>query len=513
MVDAGYVVETSPDGCSRDNNSADDDNLFHCSRRKDRYSFPTFFSTPGGHSGFMPPGYQLKSVVSLIRHGERSSLEEATSAVDKPDYDLDFGEDIQLFRGYAKFWKQYRAMLPSVPFELSDIRLGFVSGILTPRGIVQSVQLGKNLKKTYNSWFDTKKKDAMIFHVESTSFARTYHSALAFLYGFLGQDAIGVSVFVNRASTRFCSHSWCKCKNGLARFRNVLNELYSKYYNEFLDSKISSIIEDGNRILLNGGSSTSLSRLIDLLLPYACRPTADRFPCSPDADRCFGVRDFRILNDFGDKIVRRVSISKEGRLKGLIEAMAVFQKWRENILRATENDASGSFELYSDHETTLIAVLIGLGVFDGVIPPMASSVRMEVLKHMTSGKSYMRVFYNGVDITEKTIFCRNMIHSELCDVNKFLEFLNQYVDGGGKVTSVFRSDSSDPGSLSSDDVGKVFSNETPVDDDDSTEGAAAACIPSSPAAELDLSPSSSSSDGSSHCDLSQPNIRWCCWCS
>ena len=78
------------------------------------------------------------------------------------------------------------------------------------------------------------------------------------------------------------------------------------------------------------------------------------------------------------------------------------------------------FVLYSNHDSTLRAVLSALGIFDKVWPPYASHIAMELWEETATGKHFVAMQYDG-----KTKVVRGC-GSEFCPFEDFARLLTSF---------------------------------------------------------------------------------------
>ena len=98
-------------------------------------------------------------------------------------------------------------------------------------------------------------------------------------------------------------------------------------------------------------------------------------------------------------------------------------------------DKSPFFVLYSAHDTTIDPLLAALDIGDGVWPPYASRLvvelvartRVSVLEGRKVTEYYIRALYNGDVITNQMSFCGDEVadaHIQLCPLEAFSKFVD-----------------------------------------------------------------------------------------
>ena len=98
------------------------------------------------------------------------------------------------------------------------------------------------------------------------------------------------------------------------------------------------------------------------------------------------------------------------------------------IARHQEMVANGSshkrFVLYSAHDKTLHALKIALGVRDVTHQPYASRLVFELYRKWDDKSLYLRVLFNGMDLTSQLSFCTKSdnLHG-MCAFESFKNFI------------------------------------------------------------------------------------------
>jgi hypothetical protein len=94
-----------------------------------------------------------------------------------------------------------------------------------------------------------------------------------------------------------------------------------------------------------------------------------------------------------------------------------FGDWLTNL----EMEPLPKMVLYSNHDSTLRAILSALGIFDDVWPPYASHVALELWEELVSGKKFVVMQYDG-----KTRKMKEPCEEEFCLLENFQKLLNSY---------------------------------------------------------------------------------------
>jgi hypothetical protein len=98
------------------------------------------------------------------------------------------------------------------------------------------------------------------------------------------------------------------------------------------------------------------------------------------------------------------------------------------------------FAVYGGHESSIIPLLISLGIYEQRWIPYASRLIFEYWRKTSnetkkSQRQYIRVLFNGKVVTQKLTFCKEKViqGGELCPLEEFLAWL-----GGGEFEETQR---------------------------------------------------------------------------
>ena len=100
-----------------------------------------------------------------------------------------------------------------------------------------------------------------------------------------------------------------------------------------------------------------------------------------------------------------------------------------NIFRQMEKAVTGSnlkFVLYSGHDSTITPLSVSLGFGGSTHPPFASRIVFELYENKSNSRDiFLRILYNGQDVTKLVIFCRGKTTLDgLCP----MKCLQQYIE-------------------------------------------------------------------------------------
>jgi hypothetical protein len=174
-----------------------------------------------------------------------------------------------------------------------------------------------------------------------------------------------------------------------------------------------------------------LSGIADALVPTFCHNFT--IPCSTfNPSKCV---DHKLLGKIWDAITDKefsnwddpsFNFLKYCSIKMTPVLIEVFHRIKELI----ENKNTPKFILYSGHDVTLSPLLYVLGLHDGRWPPYASRVVMELYENendLTEEKYFLKFLYNGLDKTEKVVFCKNKTLNGLCKLKLFSDFITHEI--------------------------------------------------------------------------------------
>ncbi|XP_023236375.1 2-phosphoxylose phosphatase 1-like [Centruroides sculpturatus] len=391
-----------------------------------------------GHEGKMPGNYSLELVVVLIRHGDRAPLRQIRN---QSYINCGVSKELNhsLLNKYISYVKSVQRLPKEDPFSAFNLfphpKLCNPSQ-LTLLGATQHLWLGNILSQVYNTYWKLLTKDFTYNNIKvySTVYARTFQSAVAFLFGFLPKFDFSEIKIIPSFDTRFClKELFCKCPV-LDFQRRIIEKKQRKLINSH--PAVLHLLQQLNPIVksnLNQQDITSATAMFDSLMGYICHNS--QLPCIPNTHICVTIDHVRNLMAFldwerkqlaGDGIHKRNSLLKmHGFLYNVHQNM-------QNLINEKPNAAR--FILYSGHDITLSPVASCLGFNDGVIPSYASRIIFELYSSTISNlKSYnLRILYNGKDVTKHLPFCKSHFKAKkskskqdhLCSFDRFTKFIH-----------------------------------------------------------------------------------------
>ncbi|XP_073343775.1 2-phosphoxylose phosphatase 1 isoform X1 [Pagrus major] len=411
-----------------------------------------------GHS---PADYKLLSVQVMIRHGDRYPLysipKTKRPAIDctlstsrKPSHPLLNTFISHMGLGGHGHWESPLSSVPRLPNHSAC-----EMGELTQTGVVQHLRNGQLLHQAYkrhnllrSDWLPRQ------VWVETTGKSRTLQSGLAFLYGFLPDFDWTKLTVRHQWSTLFCG-SACDCP---ARNRYLEEEQRRQYRLRVSDTELERTYVDMARTLGLLTRQLRAANPIDSLLCHLCHGIS--FPCVPMGDS--GTKQCLTMAQFA--VIRRQQLDDEvdRRRVGLYHKYAILAMYpylnrtatkmervaRDNVAgRQPRAGGEEVFTLSSAHDVTMAPLLSALGLEEARFPRFAARVVFELWKSppvmqgqpkkraskgekskVKDGELFIRVLYNGEDVTFHTTFCRSHdrhASQPLCPLKNFLSFVRR----------------------------------------------------------------------------------------
>ncbi|XP_034023726.1 2-phosphoxylose phosphatase 1 isoform X2 [Thalassophryne amazonica] len=411
-----------------------------------------------GHS---PADYRLLSVQVMIRHGDRyplysipktkrPTIDCTLSASRKPSHTLLKSFIRHMGQGGRGHWESPLASLPRLPNHSAC-----EMGELTQTGVVQHLHNGQLLHRAYKL-HGLLPSDWSPHHiwVETTGKSRTLQSGLAFLYGFLPDFNWEKLTVRHQWSTLFCG-SACDCP---ARNQYLEEEQRRQYQLRVANTELERTYADMARTLGLSTRQLRAANPIDSLLCHLCHGLP--FPCASVGDGgvggCLSLAQFAVIRhqQLEDEVERR----KLGTYhKYAILAMYPYlnrtvakMEQAARVMEAGRLQRSGTeeiFSLSSAHDVTIAPLLSALGLKGAKFPRFAARVVFELWRSPTQtegqpkkragknkkskakdGELFIRVLYNGEDVTFHTAFCRShnrRVSQPLCPLKNFVSFVKR----------------------------------------------------------------------------------------
>ncbi|XP_008307186.1 2-phosphoxylose phosphatase 1 isoform X4 [Cynoglossus semilaevis] len=406
-----------------------------------------------GHS---PADYKLLAVHVMIRHGDRYPLysipKTKRPAIDctlsssrTPTHPLLDSFVRHMAQGGQGHWESPLGSLPRLPnHNVCEI------GELTQTGVVQHLRNGQLLHHGYkghnllpSDWSPRQ------LWLETTGKSRTLQSGLAFLHGFLPDFDWTKLTVRHQWSTLFCGAA-CDCPS---RNRYLEEEQRRQYQLRVANAELERTYVDMARTLGVPTRQLRAANPIDSLLCHLCHGLS--FPCvtTGDSTGCLTMAQFTAirrhqLNDEVDK--RRAGLYHK---YAVLAMYPYLNRTASKLERVAKNSEAGRqpratgeeiFTLSSAHDVTMAPLLSALGLEEARFPRFAARVVFELWKSpspaqpqqqqkkkggkVKDGEPFVRVLYNGEDVTFHTTFCRSQdrhVHQPLCPLKNFVSFVRR----------------------------------------------------------------------------------------
>lgn len=408
-----------------------------------------------GHS---PADYRLLSVQVMIRHGDRYPLYsipktkrpniDCTLSVNRqPSHPLLTGFIGHMGRGGRGHWDSPLSSVPRLPNHVScEI------GELTQTGVVQHLRNGQLLREAYrhHSFLPPDWSPRQVW-VETTGKSRTLQSGLAFLYGFLPDFNWTKLTVRHQWSTLFCSGA-CDCP---ARNKYLDEEQRRQYRLRVANNELERTYVEMARTLGLLTRQLRAASPIDSLLCHLCHGIP--FPCVPPSEGgtggCLTMTQFAVIRkqQLDDEVDRRkVGLYRKYAVLAMHPYLNRTASKMERVARANEMGrpirpgGEEVFSLSSAHDVTMAPLLSALGLEQVKFPRFAARVVFELWKSppkkkgakggkgaevkTKDGEAFIRVLYNGEDVTFHTTFCRSHNrhgNQPLCPLSNFLSYVRR----------------------------------------------------------------------------------------
>uniref|UniRef100_A0A8B9FNY0 2-phosphoxylose phosphatase 1 n=1 Tax=Amazona collaria TaxID=241587 RepID=A0A8B9FNY0_9PSIT len=381
--------------------------------------------------GHAPHYFKLVSVQVLIRHGDRYPLY-AIPKTKRPDIDCLLQPNrkpshpqLEAFikhmsKGSAAQMGGSLSSLPRYPsHSLCEM------GELTQTGVVQHLKNGQLLRDIYVNKHKLLLSDwtAKQLYLETTGKSRTLQSALALLYTFLPDFDWKKINIRHQWSTIFCSGS-CNCP---MRNHYLEEEQRRQYSLRVKNNDLEKIYVAMAKIVGIPTRQLRASNPIDSLLCYFCHNVS--FPCTKTG--CIDMEHFKVIKRHQLEDERERQEKKLYFLYALLATHPLLNQTVNRLQRIVEGKKEEVFVLYSAHDVTLSPVLSALGITDARFPRFAARLVFELWQDGKRPKDhFIRILYNGADVTFQTSFCRDYYKQStkpMCPLEKFVNFVTRDV--------------------------------------------------------------------------------------
>lgn len=379
--------------------------------------------------GRVPYNFKLLSVHILIRHGDRYPLY-AIPRTKRPDIACTLDPSRKPFHPHLEAFISHMAKgangqmdgsLSSLPRYPSHALCEM--GELTQTGVVQHLKNGQVLRENYlkkhkllpNNW------TAKHLYMESTGKSRTLQSGLALLYSLLPKFDWKKITIRQQWSTIFCAGS-CDCP---MRNQYLEEEQRRQYSFRAQSVQLERTYMEMAKVVGVPTRQLRASNPIDSLLCHFCHNIS--FPCTTNG--CISMEHFKVIKSFQLEDEKE---SQEKQLYYKYALMATYPLLNQTVARM-QSVARGSKDellaLYSGHDVTMSPVLSALGVTEARFPRFAARLVFELWGNRDKkGEHFVRILYNGEDVTFQTSFCRRESRQPgqpMCPLETFSKFVKR----------------------------------------------------------------------------------------
>jgi hypothetical protein len=321
------------------------------------------------------------------------------------------------------------------------------------------IELGRSLRNAYNNneAFRAKFDDLHLLNNELwlkvTTYARTVHSAIAFLYGFLQPRfsfaELNTLPVHTTSNIYLCDHTFsgvpCHCSalhsHAVAGAGGVAYSEEEALLKDAVYVNLTRYLHEHNIKRI-----PHVREVVDATMPSLCQDrgqgqAGDECTSDEAARRgqggegqghlCFPLslldNMWRVLNN-----EKRRELSSDGqRHKLRLLAYPILNEISQRMRRVRQGRPAPSFTLYQAHDHTITSLLVALDLGHEQWPPFASRLTLELYKRRASRLDngyFLRFLYNGKDVTAGLGWCRRVRDAEkrvvLCSLESFFNYLS-----------------------------------------------------------------------------------------
>uniref|UniRef100_A0ACB8FA51 2-phosphoxylose phosphatase 1 n=1 Tax=Sphaerodactylus townsendi TaxID=933632 RepID=A0ACB8FA51_9SAUR len=190
-----------------------------------------------------------------------------------------------------------------------------------------------------------------------------------------------------------------------------------------MDSTLSSMPHYPSHLLCEMGELTQTAEKHASKLPVGF----DR--SSRMKNGCITMEHFKVIKMHQLEDEKDRQEKKYYYLYALLATHPLLNQTVNRMQRIAEGKGGELFVLYSAHDVTLSPVLSALGITEARFPRFAARLVFELWKDGKKNKEhFIRILYNGVDVSSQTSFCRDYnqrYNMPMCPLEKFVHFVKQ----------------------------------------------------------------------------------------
>jgi len=340
----------------------------------------TFYELTHGEEGRLN-NKNLTGVHIFLRHGHRTAMD-SKRAKKTPRYLCDIRKLLKTMMVHQKACFTSTIESAMNVYTQSD---KCISSQLTVLGIDQHKRLGSFLGSRYSSFTSE-------FTIQSTTYSRTFLSALSFLSTF--DNSICTKTAIQPTKDTYFRNEPKPCSSSVLLKKNLKEKTWTNTSIEYRQ-KLTKLYKD-----------TWIDVIADQLFVESCSSSSFSYQCKASAklEKCLTDDDFQnftsMIASVNHEYFQNFNYQRHSYLtvKPLIE----------RLFAETQN-----YQIYSGHDLTIGAILSYFDFFPSFRIPFASRVVFEFFE----GDSF-RVLFNGVQIFPKVLNQAIQI-SDFSDEEKF----------------------------------------------------------------------------------------------
>lgn len=330
---------------------------------------------------------------------------------------------LQSFKKAAELLSQRNVGSFQQKFNVFSSKEECESQQLLPLGIAQLINLGHYLQKIYiHRWkLEKSKIKPKRLDVKSISHESSFQSVIAFLHGFLPESHFP-NLKIEKARNNFCDKdskvTSCKC----AKNEEVYDLLQDAITQGIIHSKLDIKLENKTTYPsgITGQNKMTPKQIQHLLTTHIC---------SNQPVPCYNSECFNTTPGFIERVFKLVDMTTKNlsQDKHFKEFSDLFMHPFISLVSYRLKNAKSLFEqlfVYSADESFILYLLTALKfpVRKSIRP--ASRVIFELYKNKLPEKNpyYLRVLYNGEDITNTVPLCQNHLKDTVCKLKYFIDY-------------------------------------------------------------------------------------------
>ncbi|XP_033763704.1 2-phosphoxylose phosphatase 1-like [Pecten maximus] len=297
-------------------------------------------------------------------------------------------------------------------------------GQLSPLGMAKLRQHGRYLRGTYLESFKSKLE---LYHsnkwikVMSGQDASSFHSTLSFLSGFLPQKHLH-RVNIEKVTNNLCdmSQTDCQCpriaRSASFSLDNVSTHI-QEYQPEHPDQSFSNFFDNFSK------RHTSAVEAFGQLSPLICDESLPSIGCR--GNRCWNVSRSHVINFFQavDKHMKKWM----NHIPNIEHSRFHAYPFLNSLLQTFKNFhpvRSPRFFVYTSNEEFMLQVLTAIEYKLDKFPRPGSRLVFELLSTTENQKKkyFLRVLFNGRDVTTDIPLCRRRDSDRICPLKYFVDY-------------------------------------------------------------------------------------------